>query len=132
MSTSVEEAIVAHLRNDTAVAALVGTRIYETGLLAQASELPAVTFQLVSAAEENVRHDGPSGLDRSVWQFTCYATRGSDSISVAVAVRNALIGFNGGLAGRVLATRRRDLGRDPESKLYAQLIETDLVYSYAD
>ncbi len=63
--------LVAHLKDDVALAALVGTRIW-TGVMPQGSTLPAIVFQQTSRAPVRSRHS-PDAIARTRWQFSVNA-----------------------------------------------------------
>ena len=125
-----DEAFVAHLRANGAVALDVGVRIYGAGLIDQGTAYPCLTIQQISGMDEHQSHNGRSGLERSRWQITAWALRHCDAVLAATHVVNALDAFAGVLGGaggvrvgRCQRVARRSLGRDPESKIFGHAVD---------
>lgn len=87
---TIEEGLVAQLKADSAVAAIVGTRIHP-GAIPQDGALPAVVYQLISSPRE-VDLGGPSTFIRARYQIDCWANSQSTVRSLADSVRAALNG----------------------------------------
>lgn len=67
----IETDLIARIRSDTAIAALIGSRIYPL-VAPEGATKPNITYQLLSS--ERDRHLlGPSGLVHSTYQFDCWA-----------------------------------------------------------
>lgn len=92
-----EAALVAALRADPSVAALVGARVFAEGGK-QGVPLPYITIQSISWAGEP-HLDGPSTLDHPTLQIDCWAEKGLDALTVRNAVRTALDGRETTAAG---------------------------------
>ena len=93
----IEEALVALLEGDADVGALAGDRIYPIVVPAGAT-LPAIAYQRISTRRPE-EMDGPSGLARPRFQFTCVGTDFGVVKALAKAVRAALDGFSGTVSG---------------------------------
>ena len=78
---------------DPAVAALVGTRAYQTALPREPT-FPAVTYQMVSRVQDSL-----TGLVQARVQYTCLATTWKGAADLADAVRCALHGYRGARDG---------------------------------
>lgn len=91
------EAVYSLLSNDAGVAALVGDRIFPD-VSPQRTPSPFVVYSTVSSS--SYRHvKGPSGRATPRYQFDCYAESRLDADRLATAVRIALEGFTGTVAG---------------------------------
>lgn len=82
------EAIFAKLSADSAVAAIVGTRIY-ANRAEQAAQFPYVVFTMVSSIPDQT-HGEASELDSTLVQFSCYASTYHAARDLRQAVRAAL------------------------------------------
>lgn len=91
-----EQALYAILANDTAVSALVGTRIFPN-VIPQDVALPVLAYMRVSGARTNSQ-TGPSQLARPRFQITCLSRSYSEAKTLAAAVRRALDGYKGAIA----------------------------------
>jgi len=94
---NIAEAIVAHLVADLNVTALVGTRIYPK-LLPQAPAYPSIVLHLISGGTDHT-HDGPDGIAEIRYQIDCLGTTLQSATAAAEAVRAALDGYQGMMAG---------------------------------
>jgi len=74
---------------DPAVAALVGTRAYQTALPREPT-FPAVTYQMVSRVQDSL-----TGIVQARVQYTCLATTWKGAADLADAVRCGLHGYRG-------------------------------------
>jgi len=74
---------------DPAVAALVGTRAYQTALPREPT-FPAITYQMVSRVQDSL-----TGLVQARVQYTCLATTWKGAADLADAVRCGLHGYRG-------------------------------------
>ncbi len=81
---------MALLLADSALAALIGTRLY-AGILPQSALMPAVVYALVSGVPQ-VAHDGPDGLERSRIQVDAWDDDYPGSVAVANAVKAVVNG----------------------------------------
>lgn len=86
-----EEALVARLRANTALAALVATKNSRPAIdwMERGEALPCVTLQDITAGR-NYAHDGATELDVATIQIDCWATSYGSAKLIARAVRNAL------------------------------------------
>ena len=74
---------------DPAVAALVGTRAYQTALPREPT-FPAITYQMVSRVQDSL-----TGIVQARMQYTCLATTWKGAADLADAVRCCLHGYRG-------------------------------------
>ena len=74
---------------DPAVAALVGTRAYQTALPREPT-FPAITYQMVSRVQDSL-----TGIVQARMQYTCMATTWKGAADLADAVRCGLHGYRG-------------------------------------
>jgi len=72
---------------DPAVAALVGTRAYQTALPREPT-FPAITYQMVSRVQDSL-----TGIVQARMQYTCMATTWKGAADLADAVRCGLHGY---------------------------------------
>jgi len=122
------------LAGDSAIAALVGARIYPA-LLPQPPTFPALTYQVVSGFR-HTQMDGPPGVNRARLQIDCWAATYIGAEALADAVRLALDGFKGmvgGSPGRLVQAAffasERDL-YEPEPPCYRR--SADYLITYAE
>jgi hypothetical protein len=120
----VEEAVASILIADPVVSGMIGPRIYQHKL-AQNSQLPALTYQLIDDPSEN-SHDGASGLAKARLQIDCWGSTKSDATALAVAVKGALVGVKrysaGVLIGSILKISEMSMF-DPDVRLRRRLID---------
>lgn len=89
----IENAIYSLLRENAALAALAGERIYPS-IFPQGVVYPAVKFQRVTG-RSHYHMRGRAHLDAGRWQFDCDALTDDEAIAVKNAVENCLSGFSG-------------------------------------
>lgn len=94
---SLEEGLVAHLKADSAVAALVGTRIYHEKL-PQKPTYPALAYARTST-ERQMTLSGPSSLTQVRIALDAWTHSSAEMKSLAAAVRSAVSGVTGNLGG---------------------------------
>ncbi|MBX9758702.1 MAG: DUF3168 domain-containing protein [Beijerinckiaceae bacterium] len=87
-----EEAFRAYLVADTALAALISTRL-TWGLNDQGSALPRVTLQRISGNPE-YSDEGEAGLSEARVQADCFATTYAGAIAIARAIKARVSGEN--------------------------------------
>ena len=88
---SLKDAMIAELRADTGVAALVDERVFKK-VAPQGKPLPYITVQRIS--NSHVHHlTAASGLADARVQVSCWDTSDSGAEALAEAVREALDGF---------------------------------------
>ncbi len=105
---SIEEGLVAQLIGDSAVSAIIGSKVHP-GAIPQGGDLPAIVYSLTSSVRE-VDLDGPSDFVQSRLRVDCWHTSYSGSKTLASAVRAALNGI--GLASP------KTLGSEPVQLVY--------------
>ncbi len=88
---SVKETAYSTLANDSAVAALVATRIYPVNL-PQDCTLPAVKYQLIGGIRDFFI-DGPSRSGRARIRFDCWGATSDAAWGLYEAVRDAVDGL---------------------------------------
>lgn len=91
--------LIAYLLADTALAALISTRLYATRA-AQGATVPYVVWQDVSG-EGNYAHDGPTGLMTFRIQFSIFALTITAVEDVSAAIVNRIDGYSGVLGSAV-------------------------------
>jgi hypothetical protein len=129
----IEEALYSLLANTPSIVALVDDRIYPNGG-AEDDRYPLVTYEKIRGASEQ-SHDGISGLAHPIFQINCFASKYSDTITLAEAIRLLLQGYRGTVAGVEIQSSRflgdQDVGRDPETKAYARVLDFEIYHSEA-
>ena len=105
---SIEQGLVAHLLADSAVSAIVGTRVHP-GAVPQGGTTPAIVYARASSDRE-VDMDGPSDFVQVRMRVDCWHTTYAGVKALADAVRVALNGV--GLASPKL------LGAEPVQLVY--------------
>jgi len=96
----IEEAIFKILKDDAAVAAIVGDKIVPQRA-AQQTDLPYVVYELISS-QHMKDMDGASGLANPLFRLTSWETTYAKVKALAEAVRLALVGFRGTIDGNVI------------------------------
>lgn len=81
------------LTGDTAVAALVSSRVYPA-VLPQNASYPAIRYSQISGGDD-YDFDGMDNFRRDSYQLTCVGLSMSSVVSVADAVRSCLSGYVG-------------------------------------
>ena len=104
--------LVAYLKADAGLVALIGTRVW-SNILPQGSTLPAVVFQQISRAPVHHR-SGADGLATARWQFACNARSYGAARGVADALIVALQAFKRTSAPRVSVTWVESVSDDVE------------------
>jgi hypothetical protein len=94
-----QEAIVAHLKGDSALDALIADRIHPN-VIPEDWTLPALTYQRVGG-EEQISHAGVRTWFRSRIQFTAQGETYASAAGVIDAVKTALRGYRGTMGGGV-------------------------------
>lgn len=93
----IEQALTAHAKADSPLAALVGTRIYPL-FIPQEAPLPAIAYQRISGPRVH-SHDGVDQFGRARVQLTCQALGYDEAKDCAHLVRQAFRGFSGQMGG---------------------------------
>lgn len=96
----IEAALYTKLTGDSAVAALVSARVYNTRL-PQKPTYPAVAYARISTGE-TMAHDGPVGYETARFQIDSYAQTFSEARALADAVRDCLNGLHATVGGVVI------------------------------
>ena len=114
-----EADLVTLLKNNPALSAKVGTRIYPLVMPTQPT-FPCIVYQVV-ASTRTYSHSGFSHLFQPRIQFSCWATTYAEAKDVASKLKAALEGFRGisggtTLQGAFVATDIDDY--EPGTKLY--------------
>lgn len=121
------EALVAALKDDTGVAALVGTRIYPvrlpigTSFNESSTDLPALVYQLITERVE------AGALRFPRFQLTAFAMTYESAHAVAEAVRDALDGYESANVRASAFLDARDMS-DPE--LAAYMVPIDIRFGF--
>ena len=85
------KALRAKMLANSALAAIVGTRVYNMDTRPQGGALPAVTIRQINGARQYT-HDGVGGLVAARVEVNCYGASGADASSLATAARRAIEG----------------------------------------
>ena len=99
--------IIARLKADGTLSALVGTRVYAT-VAPSGATTPYVVWRRTSVTRVD-SHDGASGLATQMLQVTCLDADYLDALAVADAVRGSLDGADGTI-GSTTGMRIRFVG----------------------
>jgi hypothetical protein len=115
---SAEAALFSILTTDSAITAIVGTRVYPD-LLPQGVTYPAIRTQRISTPRSQYRAlDGVAGYASPRMQIDCYALSRSAAITLAQAVYAELEGYHGMANGlRVDAISTEDEGASVETDI---------------
>lgn len=115
---SIESDLVTHLKNDSAVSALVGTRIYPMKA-PQSVTNPYITYQVIND-NSNQCLGGSVYQNDTRFQIDCWSTTYSEAKAIKEAVLSALIGFKSSNS----ISNMDDY--EDETQLYRQLIDFKL------
>lgn len=96
----IEPAIYNLLKDNTAVAAIVSTRIYPD-YVPQNALIPAITYQQLSGTRDHTLTDSVDMVPSS-WQLNCWEENMPDARSLANAVRVALDNYSGTKSSTVI------------------------------
>lgn len=129
-----ETGLYAYLKNDPAITALVGDRIFPN-VVPEGTILPNIRYQRITTSREET-HD-PFGemfaYVRATVQIDSWMTSAEGAMEVGEAVMLALSGFHGDMEGvrigRVHNIRESDT-YDQQKKLHGR--SQDFEFSYAD
>ena len=113
-----------YLQAQTGLTALIGVRLHPVRL-PQNPTFPAVVFTKISKPRV-VSQQGDSGLSNPRYQFTCWAIRHSDAVTIAGELRTSLSGFQGTMNGRRVYASfdENELDHvDPDTGTYAQIVD---------
>jgi hypothetical protein len=127
---SLETAIYSILSGDTAVAALVGTRIFPV-VLEQGSTFPSLAYTRIDTPTEKTFADS-HGLPHPRIQVECYAEGPADCHALADAATDAMAGYRGTLGdvtiqGVLVLDAGRDTWQD-NPPLYRRDIDFEIWY----
>lgn len=101
------------LTDDTAVAAIVGARVYQM-ILPQSVQFPAISFQRVSTGGRDLSHSGTTETAIPTFQVSAWTSSKKQARQLAEAIVACLHGW-------------KDLSADPKIFRSAVINETDLV-----
>jgi hypothetical protein len=109
----------------------VGERIYPMGKRPQATQLPALSFALVSGPTSHYSHAGATDHEVS-YQFDCWADDADDAMDLAQELAEALDGFRGSWddyrIGSVFLSVVLD-DHEPDTGLYRRLRQAEVHYA---
>lgn len=94
----IEEALKTYLGTKAGLTALVSTRIYPYERPKSVTDLPMVTYSLVSDVKEHTL-TGQFEMESPIYQFTAYGTTLSSAKNVANQLKTALCDYQGTLSG---------------------------------
>jgi len=115
--SNISTAIVAMLRADTSVAALVGTRIYPS-YAPQNYTLPVIVYTRLSASRVRSA-DGSAGMVAMNMQLSCWAATKAGAETLSAAVQSCLDDYSGTSDGVVIDVISMD------NELDAPIVEPD-------
>jgi len=98
--------IFAFLTGDSAVAALVETRVYP-GILSEQATRPALSYQVVSQVEDQTLLGPHSGLPQMRIQVDCWANSYEGVVALALAVMERFDGYQGDMGDSQVSTTSR-------------------------
>lgn len=126
-----EEALVALLLNDSAVAAIVGKRV-NWSQTPQGSAFPSVVLHRVSGGRD-YNMGGPSGFVSSRVQVDCWALNYTDSVKLSRAVRSALSGYTAGdLQGAFIDSERQSVEKETDGAQRYFRVSLDFIICHAE
>lgn len=111
---SIEAALIAALKADAGVSALVSTRVFLAGAR-QGAAYPYITIQRVSTVG-SAPLDGPSTLDWPQFQIDVWAVKATDALSAGEAVRTAIDGIHTAGSPAFTATFQDQRGPAPDEE----------------
>lgn len=112
---------------DPAVAALVGTRAYQTALPREPT-FPAITYQMVSRVQDSL-----TGIVQARMQYTCMATTWKGAADLADAVRCCLHGYRGVRDGaRIEEIQYAGQHDDHDETTWIYWIPVDMLVTYLE
>lgn len=132
---NIEAAIVAILEGNIGVTALVDKRIYPL-IVPQGVTMPAITYQQLSDTKIQT-HSGPDTLLNTRLQIDCWSDKYTETSAVKKAVRLALAGFIGTVAGikisNIIMENSTDLDRQvpgtEKLRRYAKSLDFIIVFN---
>lgn len=133
MSETIEEALFAFLSTNTAIAALVKTRIFPLRMPDDQKIWPAIVYFKASGPRE-VAHDRGSGMGHPRMQISCYADEYLPAKKLALAVVQALNGYSGPIdqiaQGGAWVDNEIDFF-EKESRLYKTVVDVVFLHQEA-
>lgn len=117
-----QEDIVAAMLDDESLVDLIDDRVF-ADIAAGESITPFIVYQQVSEEGETM-FDGTRDVIFPLVQFSCWAKTKLEAINLAIALRNAIEGFN--LPGESLASlgfSNQESDRDQQTKLFCERID---------
>ena len=106
----IETALLSILKNNPAVNAIVGSRVYPM-YLPQTVTSACLVYQQVGSSED-YSCDGPEGLVDARFQITCWAPAHATAVNLAAAVKRCLAFYRSSTEG-ISATRIMGMGDIP-------------------
>lgn len=126
----VEEGIRLRALEDASITTLIAARWYGTDL-PLGGALPAVTVQQITGrAEES--HDGHSGLENAIYQFTCWGSCHLDVLRLADRVQKRFDKWRGVLPNQIrvgyMSRVDRHYGKEPGQNVYQIVLDFRVMY----
>lgn len=90
-----ENVVLAVLKANARVVALVGARLYPADGVPQASAMPVITHDRISSADGDIDLEGSTDPDQIRVQLNCWGSTYDSAYAVAAAVRRALQSWSG-------------------------------------
>jgi hypothetical protein len=135
--STIDDALIARAAAFAGLTGLIGIqpnmRLYPVDAVTQNADRPYATYQLISGPPEHAMGSDP-GMVRARFQFSCWGDTSTDARSVGDQVRAGYRRFRGTLLGveilDVFVDNERDLGREPDTRLYHRVV--DLIVWYRE
>lgn len=126
----VEEGFRLRALEDATIASLIAARWYGPDL-PLGTALPAVTVQQITGrAEES--HDGHSGIENAIYQFTCWASCHLDAMRVADRVQRVFDKWRGVLPNQIrvgyMSRVDRHYAKEPGQNVYQIVLDFRVMY----
>lgn len=130
---SIEGALTAYLLADTALKAIIGTKLYPDEL-PQGTVLPAVVYTKISDQKDHTL-TGMSNLHRPYIQFTAFGTTKAQAVSVSNRLQVLLNDYHGILSGVVIQQielqnelSTKDVSADGTTRVCLEVLEYQITY----
>lgn len=132
---TIQTFIFGFLAADAGVAAIVGTRVYES-IVPQNVTYPAISYSVISGTREAASLDGPDGQVTNSIQINCWATTGVVRAALGDAVRLALDGRKLTFGSKEIQESwlESELNRDEPSpgnegqRLYGRILDFEITH----
>lgn len=131
---SIDAALHGYLASQLSIGSRDPVPIFPMGKRPQDTELPAVTYALVSGPTSHYSHGGVS--DHAIaYQLDCWAADADDAIDLDLELRRALDGYRGDWSGYRIGSVFLSLVLDdyePDTKVFRRLRQAAIHYTEPD